>query len=220
MADGTLTIGTRQYSSWSLRGWLLVRLGGLDVAEVVIRLSGGGTTAAVKRVSASGLVPLLEHRGTLVWETLAIAEYVAEHTPGIWPEGLAARAWARSIAAEMHAGFRALRAALPMNLKADRPGVGSTPEVRADIDRIEAIWTTTREKFGAGGPFLFGRDFGAADAMYAPVVARFLSYHPALSAGSRAYCDAVRAHPLVEEWYRGAFAEPEDWRVPVYENVT
>jgi glutathione S-transferase len=219
MADGTLYIGTRRYSSWSLRGWLAVKLAGLAVLEVTIPLGGDGQTAEVKRISPNGLVPYLEHRGARVWETIAICEYCAEIEPSLWPADRTARALARSVAAEMHGGFAALRQAMPMNLGADKPGVGRSEAVLADVARIEAIWASSREAFGAGGPFLFGAAFTAADAMYAPVVARFLSYAPPLSEVSRAYCAAVRAHPLLAEWYAAAAMEPAEWRLAKYETV-
>jgi glutathione S-transferase len=218
MAEGTLYLGTRRYSSWSLRGWLPVRLAGLQVLEAVIPLAGGNTKE-VKAVSPSGMVPYLEHRGVRVWESLAIAEYCAELAPALWPADITARAHARAIAAEMHAGFRALRQAMPMNLGREAPGVGRTPEALADIARIEAIWGETRARFGAGGPFLFGASFTNADAMYAPVVTRFLTYRPELSDGSRAYCEAVRVHPLMQEWYALARAEPKEWLLPAYEAI-
>jgi glutathione S-transferase len=213
MTDGTLYLGTRRYSSWSLRGWLPVRLAGLDVREVVIPLESGNTPG-VKAVSPSGLVPYLEHRGAKMWETLAIAEYCAEIAPGLWPAEAAARAYARAISAEMHAGFRALRQNMPMSLFRDARGGGRTPEVLADIARIEAIWRQTRAHFAKGGPFLFGESFGNADAMYAPVVTRLLTYAPELAADTLAYCAAVRAHPLIEEWYDRAAAEPVEWYRP------
>lgn len=218
MPDGRLYIGTRRYSSWSLRGWLAVKLAGLDVEDVVIPLQGGNTPE-VKRVSPSGLVPCLEHGGLRIWETLAICEYCAELSPALWPSGLSARTRARVISAEMHAGFRELRLAMPMNLGAHRPGAGRNPGSLADIARIDAIWRETRAEFGAGGPFLFGAVFTAADAMYAPVTARFLSYAPEISDEARAYCEAVRAHPLVAAWYEGAAAEPEAWRMEKYEAI-
>ncbi len=137
MPEGRLVIGTRRYSSWSLRGWLPVRLAGLDVEEVVIPLEGSGATPAVLAVSPSGLVPFLEHRGARLWESIAIAEYCAEFAPGLWPTDRAARARARSIAAEMHAGFRDLRQAMPMNLFRAGEGTGRTPGALADIGRIE-----------------------------------------------------------------------------------
>ncbi|MGH7102434.1 MAG: glutathione S-transferase family protein [Acetobacteraceae bacterium] len=216
MPEGRLVIGTRRYSSWSMRGWLAVRLAELDVSEEVIRLSGG-STPEVKQHSPSGLVPYLEHRGVAVWESLAITEYCAELVPALWPAERAARAHARAIAAEMHAGFAALRAAMPMNLGAHHPGRGRTPGALADIARIAALWRDTRDHFDGGGPFLFGARFTAADLMYAPVVARFLTYGPEITAATRAYCDAVRAHPLVARWYDEAAGEPEAWRIAKYE---
>jgi glutathione S-transferase len=151
-----------------------------------------------------------------VWESLAIAEYCAEFAPALWPAERKARAHARSIASEMHAGFRELRMAMPMNLGRSFPGRGRTPGALADIARVEAIWA---EALAAhGGPFLFGRDFGLADAMYAPVVTRFLTWQPEVSATTKAYCDAVRAHPLVARWYDEAAAEPVGWLLEKYEN--
>jgi glutathione S-transferase len=218
MPQGRLYIGNRRYSSWSLRGWLAVRLAGLEVEEVVIPLAGGDTPA-VKAVSPSGLVPYLEHGGHRIWETLAIIEYCAEIAPGLlWPHDRAARIHARVIAAEMHGGFRELRVAMPMNLGRDFSGLGRTPGALADIARIEALWAQTRARFGGGGPFLFGAQPNAADAMFAPVVARFLSYRPELTEASHAYCKAIRLHPLVAAWYDGAAAEPTAWLVAKYEN--
>ena len=212
---GTLYIGTRRYSSWSLRGWLPVRMAGLEVDEIVIPLLGAGGTPGVRAVSPGGTVPYLEHDGNRVWESLAICEYCAEIAPSLWPLDRAARTHARVIAAEMHAGFAALRQAMPMSLLR---AVGdnaqfATPEAMADIARVEAVWRDTRARFGDGGPFLFGAGFGNADAMYAPVVTRLLTYRPSVSADSLAYCAAVRAHPLVDEWYEIAAREPAEWRL-------
>ena len=216
MPDGRLIIGTRRYSSWSLRGWLLVRLAGLDVTEQVIPLSGTGAggTPAVTAATPAGLVPYLEHLGAQVWDSLAIAEYCAEAKPELWPVDRVKRAAARSISAEMHAGFGALRKAMPMNLGRDRQTAASA-DVTADIARIEAIWRAAR----TGSQFLYQGHFGAADAMYAPVVARFLSYRPELAADTRDYCHAVRQHPLVAEWYAAAAEEPTSWRLAHYEGV-
>lgn len=211
-----LIIGTRRYSSWSLRGWLAVRLAGLEVEEVMIPLAGGSTTA-IKQATPSGTVPCLEHAGAVVWESIAICEYCAEQAPGLWPAAPIARAHARAISAEMHAGFRELRIAMPMNLGMDDPGSRQTPAVLADIARIDAIWSGTRARFGAGGPYLFGAAFTLADAMFAPIVARFLSYAPPLSEAAAAYCQAIRKHPLVEAWYQEAAAEPVEWRLEKYE---
>lgn len=218
MSDGTLLLGTRRYSSWSLRGWLAVRLAGLNVEDVVIRLEGGGAGSAVSQRSPSGLVPFLEHRGVQVWETLAILEYCAEVFPALWPGERAARARARSISAEMHAGFRGVRQAMPMVLGRDGAGRGQSAAALEDIARIETLWRETRAQFGAGGPFLFGADFTGADVMFAPVVARLLTYEPAISDDTRAYCAAVRAYPFMDEWYRLAAAEPIEWQMDHYEN--
>jgi glutathione S-transferase len=216
---GTLYIGTRRYSSWSLRGWLMVRLAGLDVEDVVIPLAASGT-AALAALSPNRLVPYIEHDGAKIWESLAIAEYCAELAPALWPAERLARAHARCIAAEMHAGFTPLRRAMPMNLGRHVPGHGRTPESLADISRIEEIIASTRAAHGAGGPYLFGAVFNAADAMFAPVMARFLSYEPPLSPATRAYAQAVRAHALVAAWYDLAAAEPAAWQLAKYEELT
>jgi glutathione S-transferase len=215
---GKLYIGNKRYSSWSLRGWLMVRLAGLDVEEIVIPFAEG-KTEAISAVSPNGLVPYLEHEGARIWESLAIAEYCAELRPDLWPAGRVARAHARAIAAEMHAGFRALRAAMPMILGRSIPGHGQNAESVADIARIEAIFAATRAAYGADGPYLFGAGFGAADAMFAPVVTRFLTYRPPVSAGTADYCAALRAHPLVAEWYDAAAAEPVEWQLARYEGI-
>ncbi len=216
---GRLYIGNRRYSSWSMRGWLAVMLAGLDV-EVVVLPMQAGTTPAIREATPAGLVPYLEHEGARVWESLAICQYCAEFAPSLWPDGRVARAQARSVAAEMHAGFRALRTAMPMNLgRADYAGLGQTAESLADVARVEAVWAETRAEFGGRGPYLFGAEFGVADAMFAPVVARLLTYAPPLSETAAAYCQAVRAHPLVARWYDEAAAEPEAWKLAKYEGL-
>jgi glutathione S-transferase len=217
MPDGKLYIGNRRYSSWSMRGWLAVRLARLDVEEVVIPFSRPGPTPAIAALSPNGLVPYLEHRGAQVWESISLCDYCAEQAPALWPEDRIARAHARSIAAEMHTGFPDLRRAMWMNLGRDFSGFGRTPGALADIARIEALWAETRRRFGAGGPYLFGAFFTAADAMYAPVVTRFLTWKPEQTPETRAYCDAVRAHELVTAWYDAAAAEPAEWLVADYE---
>ena len=219
MSAGTLYIGTRRYSSWSLRGWLMVRLAGLDVDVQVIPLAAG-TTAAIAAVSPSGLVPYLEHDGNRVWDSLAIGEYCAELAPGLWPDDRRARTRARVLAAEMHAGFRPLRLAMPMNLGRARPlANGIAADVQADIDRICRLWQDARQAHGAGGPFLFGAAFGAADAMFAPVVARLAGYRVPLGEGPAAYRDAVLAHPLMVQWAEDAASEPSSWQLDGYESV-
>ena len=217
MAEGRLYIGNRRYSSWSMRGWLAVKLAGLGVEEVQIHFTRPGPTEAIERLSPNGLVPYLEHRGARVWESLAICEYCAEITPTLWPTDPVARAHARSMCAEMHAGFAGLRHSMWMNLGRDFAGLGRTPEALTDIARIEALWSETRQRFGEGGRFLFGATMGAADAMFAPVVTRFLTWKPEISRTTRAYCDVVRAHPLVAAWYDAAAAEPAEWLLSDYE---
>jgi glutathione S-transferase len=169
----------------------------------------------VRATSPHAKVPLLRHHGAdngkdvLVWETLAIAEYLNELCPQarMWPEGQAARAHARAIANEMHAGFGSLRAHMWMTLLTRRPGRGRTPESLADVARIAALWRDTRARFGAGGPYLFGPRFTIADAMYAPVVIRFWAWEPDLPEDAWAYCDAVWDHPFVAEWRAAAVQE-------------
>jgi glutathione S-transferase len=217
---GKLLIGTQRYSSWSMRGWLPVKIARLEVEIVVIPLQGGETSAIQGRTPAN-LVPYLEHEGARIWESLAICEYCAEFEAALWPADRIARAEARSIASEMHAGFRALRQAMPMNLgRENGAGIGQNPDSLADVARLDQIISQTRAQFGAGGPFLFGADFTAADVMLAPVVARFLTYRPALSANCSTYCDAVRAFPLVDAWYAAAAQEPDSWRLAKYETLT
>lgn len=218
MSDAArIVIGTRRYSSWSLRGWLAVRLAGLAVAEEVVPIAGG-TTPGLRDRTPSGTVPALFHAGRWVWESLAIVEYCAEFAPALWPDEAGARAQARSIAAEMHAGFRGLRLAMPMNVGRERALAGGIPaEAGADIARIATIWREARAR--SGGPFLFGAAFGAADAMYAPVVTRLLSYRAVPDAEAGAYAAAVRAHPLVAAWYDAADHEPAEWRLAGTENV-
>lgn len=209
----TLIIGNKNYSSWSLRAWLALRMAGLAFEEQRIPLSVAGTRAAILRHSPAGWVPVLHDGALTVWDSLAICEYAAEQAPqaGLWPAEAAARAHARAISAEMHAGFAALRSALPMNLRAEGAHLALAPEVHAEVERVVAIWEGCRARSGLAGPFLFG-SFTIADAMYAPVVTRFHSYGVALPPAARAYADAVRALPALCEWTAAARAEPE--RIP------
>jgi len=195
-----------------------VRLAALDVEEKLIPLEAG-PSEPIKTISPSGMVPYLEHDGANIWDSLAIAEYAAEYQPALWPTERTARAHARAISAEMHSGFRALRIAMPMNLGRDYAGLGQTPESLADIARIDGIFGETREKFGADGPYLFGATFGAADAMFAPVIARFITFAAPVSIVTKSYIAAVRAHPLVSHWYNLAAQEPASWLLEKYESL-
>jgi glutathione S-transferase len=179
----------------------------------------GGKTVALKGKTPSGTVPCLTHGGVRVWESLAICEYAAEIDPTLWPAERAARAHARSAASEMHAGFRALRTHMPMNLCRDFEGLHRNADVEIDIARIDQLWSEAQTEFGWQCEFLYGNSFGLADAMFAPVVARFLSYRPELSSGAAAYCHAVRNHPLVAEWYDEAAREPAAWKIAKYESL-
>lgn len=210
MTDFTLYIGNKNYSSWSLRGWLMAKAAGITFEEVLIRLRQPNTKAEVLRHSPSGRVPALVHRDVSIWESLAIGEYLAELFPDaqLWPQDRGARAVARAVSTEMHAGFSALRTHFPMNMRSSFPNRASTPEVQADVDRINAIWHDCRTRFGKGGAFLFGTTFGNADAMYAPVVTRFRTYKVELDPGAQAYCDAVWAYPPMQEWAAAAKNEP------------
>ena len=215
MTRATLYLGNKRYSSWSLRGWLPCRLAGLAFDEVVIPLDTPETQARIRAVSPSGRVPCLHHDGLVIWDSLAIAEYCAELAPGLWPADRAARARARVVTAEMHAGFLELRRAMFFNVGRAIPGGGRTPGALADIDRIARLWAQTRAVHGAGGPYLFGETFTIADAFYAPIVCRFATWAPELDAAAQAYADAVWAHPLVAEWV--AAGRAETWRSPRYE---
>jgi len=209
-AKATLTISSRNYSSWSLRGWLLCRMAGLDIREEVLPIDDPSTRAELLLLSPSFLVPKLTHRGIEVWDTLAIAEYLNELKPeaGLLPAEPRARAHCRSICGEMHSGFANLRSALPMNLKARHPGFKVWAGAQADVDRILAIW---RECLGDWqGPYLFGRAPTMADAMYAPVCTRFVTYDVRLDPLCRGYCETVLALPAMLEWTAGAQAEPDE----------
>lgn len=210
MADLTLYLGNKNYSSWSLRPWLAARQAGIAFDEVVIPLYQPATRETVLKYSPSGRVPALRHGEVTVWESLAICEYLAETFPGagLWPNEPVARALARAVSNEMHAGFAALRQHLPMNTRSSFPDRGVTPEVQAEINRVMAIWRDCRTRFGDGkGAFLFG-EFTIADAMYAPVVSRFRTYRIDLERDAEAYCDAITNLPAMQEWLAAARNEP------------
>lgn len=195
----TLVIGTKRFSSWSLRPWLLLKVAGAAFDEVEIALRQPETKQRILDWSPSGKVPLLVHGALRIWDSLAICEYLAELFPTLWPEDREARALARSVAAEMHSGFMPLRQTCPMDVGAVTPLPEPPPEVAADLARIQALWSDCRNRFGQGGSFLFGR-FSVADAMYAPVVTRLRTYAIPLDAVSEAYCRAVEDLPAMREW--------------------
>ncbi len=210
----TLAVGTRNWSSWSLRGWLPVRASGLPFEEHYVRLRHDDTEAEVKKVSPSGLVPLLTveegGRRHQIWDSLAIAEFMAEIAPaaGLWPEGRMARAKARAVAAEMHSGFAPLRQQFSMEFARHMPGRTPSEGTAKAIGRIVAVWEECLA--ASGGPYLFGETFGNADFFYAPVVSRFHSYDVALSGAAKAYADRVWHHPFMREWLKGAAQEVAD----------
>ena len=209
MGRTTLTISSKNYSSWSLRGWLLCHLAGLEVAEVLLPSDDPATRAELLLLSPSVRVPRLAHEGIEVWDTLAIAEYLNETFPqaGLLPADRAARAHCRAICGEMHSGFANLRSALPMNLKARYPGFKVWAGAQADIDRIVEIWRGCLDRYG--GPYLFGR-LSMADAMYAPVCTRFVTYDVRLDPDLAAYKARVLALPAMTAWTKAALAEPEE----------
>ncbi|HXP30123.1 MAG TPA: glutathione S-transferase family protein [Stellaceae bacterium] len=209
MAEFIIHIGNKNYSSWSLRAWLALKTLGVPFEEVVVPLYENASRAEILRHSPSGKLPVLRHRETIVWDSLAIAEYLAERFPEarLWPEGATARATARAISQEMHAGFTALREHLPMNMRASVSGRAPTPEAQADLNRITALWRDCRKRYGADGPFLFGH-FTIADAMYAPVVSRLRTYKVDIGEEEQAYADAVWAYPPLAEWAVAARNEP------------
>jgi len=209
MTKATLTISSKNYSSWSLRGWLLTRMSGLAFEEVVVPISDPANRAELLLLSPSVLVPRLSHDGATVWDTLAIGEYLNEVRPAarLLPADRVARAQCRSICGEMHSGFSNLRSALPMNLKAHHPGFKIWSGAQADIDRITAIWRECLATWK--GPYLFG-ELGMADAMYAPVVTRFLTYDVALDEECAGYARRIMALPDMREWVEAARAEPDE----------
>ncbi|MBN9451086.1 MAG: glutathione S-transferase family protein [Bosea sp.] len=206
-----LLIGNKCYSSWSLRAWLLMRASGIAFTEQLVPLDEPGFKEAIFATApgSGGTVPTLVDGEIAVWETLAICEYLHDTQPqaGIWPRDKAARAHARAIASEMHAGFTALRGACPMNLGKRFAARDRGPGVARDVERLTSLWRQARARFGAGGPFLYGA-FSAADAMFAPVVTRLDTYGIAVDPVSRDYMQAVLALPAYREWLAAALAEP------------
>jgi len=209
MAKAALTLSSRNYSSWSLRGWLLAKLSGLEFTEVMVAPDDADARKEILLLSPSILVPCLTHDGIKVWDTLAIAEYLNEVKPrsGLLPADRKARAHCRAICGEMHSGFSSLRSALPMNLKAHFPGYKVWAKADADIERITALWRECLKTYG--GPYLFG-EIGMADAMYAPVATRFTTYDVKLDKACAGYRDRIMALPQMKEWIAAAKLEPED----------
>lgn len=210
MAKATLTISSKNYSSWSLRGWLLAKFAGLEFEEVVTAPDDPTARAELLLLSSSILVPCLRHEGATVWDTLAIGEYLNEIMPhaGLLPEDRIQRAHCRSISGEIHSGFTTLRSSLPVNLKGHFPGFKIWSRAQADIDRVCTIWRDCLSL--SGGPFLFGERRTTADAMYAPVVTRFMTYDVKLDPVLAAYASTIMAMPEMQEWIEAAKAEPAD----------
>ncbi len=205
----TLVIGNKNYSSWSFRPWFAMKVAGIAFDEVVISLDAADFKSRVSKIAGTGKVPALDDNGIHVWESLAILEYLAEKFPDarLWPADPAARAHARAISSEMHAGFVPLRRACPMNMWRPVKKREMNDEAVGNVRRIDAMWADCRARYDSGGPFLFGA-FTAADAMYAPVVARFQTYDVGVGAPARVYMDAMRALPAWREWEAAALREP------------
>jgi glutathione S-transferase len=212
----TLVIANKSYSSWSLRPWLAMVHFNVPFEEIVIPLDQETTSARIREHSPAGKVPILHHGGITVWESLAILDYLAEayYDRAWWPADPHAKAHARAIAAEMHAGFGPLRQAMPMNLRKDYSPRDWPDDVAADISRVLSLWRSARQQFGLGGPFLFG-DFSVADAMYAPVVTRLRTYAVDLDDTAQAYSDAIFALPAMQRWCEEA--AQESWVITKYD---
>jgi glutathione S-transferase len=209
-ASASLTLSSKNYSSWSLRGWLMAKFAGLDFEEVMVSIDDADARKELLLLAPSIRVPCLTHEGAKVWNTLAIAQYLNEIKPnaGLMPDDRIARAHCRSVSGEMNSGFANLRASLPMNLKGKFPGHKVWAGAQPDIDRIVEIWTECLATYG--GPFLFGKQRGMADAMFAPVATRFLTYDVKLNKPCLLYCQTIMAMPEMKEWVAAAKQEPDD----------
>ena len=214
----TLVLANKAYSSWSMRPWMVLKHFGIPFEDIVIPMDRPETRAEMLTHAPTGKCPSLHDGSVSVWDSLAIIEYLAETYPvfPIWPRGTGARAYARSLAAEMHSGFMALRRECPMNIRRPRRAIEVSEEALADVARIDEAFADARARFGGAGKFLFG-EFTAADAMFAPVVNRFDTYDLPASEVTRAYMAAMKALPAWQEWERDAFAEP--WRMEQYEAI-
>jgi glutathione S-transferase len=204
----TLIIGTKKWSSWSLRPWIAMKEAKLPFKEIIIHLRQSDTRARILEYSAAGKIPILIDGREMVWESLAILDHLAVRFPEakLWPQDISAQAYARSISAEMHAGFLDLRREFPMDLGVELPMPAPSAGAAADIERVQAIWRDARGRFGGAGPFLFGR-FSNADAMYAPVATRFRTYNVPVDPVSAAYMDTILGLPSMTAWYRAADEE-------------
>jgi glutathione S-transferase len=207
MSDLTLVIGNKNYSSWSMRPWMLMKRLGLEFREVLLRLDTPEFKDEIERYGPSGRVPVLLHGTLRVWDSLAICEYVAEIAGRGWPREREARAVARSVCAEMHSGFANLRMEWPLNSRARNRRTAITPSLEADVERIDEIWNDCRRRFGAAGPWLFG-EYSIADAMYAPVVLRFNTYGAQISQTARWYIATALEDATLQEWVQAAQGEP------------
>jgi glutathione S-transferase len=214
----TLVIANKAYSSWSFRPWILMRHLGIPFEEITIPMARDETRAEMLRYAPTGKCPSLHDGEIAIWDSLAIVEYLAESFPelAIWPKEKAARAHARSLAAEMHSGFVGLRSHMPTVFRRAVKKRNLTPEAESDLSRIEAAWSDARSKFGISGHFLFG-DFSAADAMFAPVVERLRAYDAPVGAQTRLYMEAMMSLPAWREWVAGAEAEP--WHIDKYDAI-
>jgi glutathione S-transferase len=210
MAKAVLTISSKNYGAWSLRGWLLAKLAGLDFTEDVISPDDPAMKAEMLLLSSSMLVPSLKHNGIKVWDTLAIAEYLHEIKPKakLLPSDAKARAHCRAVCGEMHSGFASMRSSLPMNIKAHIPNFKVWSRAQGDIDRVVEIWKDCLASYG--GPYLFGKLPSVADAMYAPVVTRFMTYDVKLDRSCTAYCQRIMALPAMQQWVAAAQTEPDE----------
>ena len=215
MTKPTLIIGNKNYSSWSLRPYLALSMAGIPFDEKMIRFGEPRFTREVRKFSKAGQVPILLHNGLVVNDSLAIVEYAHETwgAKNVWPKNKAARAKARSVSAEMHAGFRGIRSACPMNLRREKklPPGGITEAIAKDVARLEQLWAECRKDYGKGGPFLFGK-FSAADAMFTPVVSRLETFAIPVSKPTRAYMEAILSTPVFAKWKTESAAE--NWIVP------
>ncbi|HEY4210406.1 MAG TPA: glutathione S-transferase family protein [Steroidobacteraceae bacterium] len=214
MSELTLIIGNKNYSSWSLRPWMLLKHLGVPFEEILIQLDTPDFKDELEKYGPSGRVPVLKHGSLMIWDSIAICEYVAEIAGDGWPKDREARAVARAVSAEMHSGFQSLRMEWPMNARARNRHTPITPSLEADIDRVDEIWNDCRRRFGAAGPWLFGT-YSIADAMYAPVVLRFKTYGARVSETARWYVATALEDPALQEWVRAA--QDEQRRLPTSE---